>query len=152
MDNYTASPLAGSFMRTVGKILVSMRQWLWVLGAETGRNLQPKCKAMPTPVGVWWAFAKKAFFEDKKSEFLTIQQQICINLFGIIKLEYGTVTRLMHAGLYNLVMISSFGDRRDHSCGRPVAPDHAHRTPTGVGICLIQKVSIHFSADNQLFG
>jgi hypothetical protein len=29
MDNCTASPLAGSFMRTVGKILVFMRQWLW---------------------------------------------------------------------------------------------------------------------------
>jgi hypothetical protein len=29
-----------------------------VVGAETGRNLQPKCKAMPTTVGVWWAFAK----------------------------------------------------------------------------------------------
>jgi hypothetical protein len=29
-----------------------------VVGAEAIRNLQPKCKAMPTPVGVWWAFAK----------------------------------------------------------------------------------------------
>jgi hypothetical protein len=31
-----------------------------VMGAETGKNLQPirRCKAMPTPVGVWWAFAK----------------------------------------------------------------------------------------------
>jgi hypothetical protein len=28
-DNYTASPSAESFMRTVGKILVFMRQWLW---------------------------------------------------------------------------------------------------------------------------
>jgi hypothetical protein len=27
--NFTASPLVGSFMRTVGKILVFMRQWLW---------------------------------------------------------------------------------------------------------------------------
>jgi hypothetical protein len=31
-----------------------------VVRAETGRNLQPKCKAMPTPVGVWWAFAKNS--------------------------------------------------------------------------------------------
>jgi hypothetical protein len=28
-DNYTASPLAGSIVRTVGKILGFMRQWLW---------------------------------------------------------------------------------------------------------------------------
>jgi hypothetical protein len=58
-DNFTASPLAGSFMRTVGKILVSMRQWLWERKRSETYNPGPKCKAMPTPVGVWWAFAKK---------------------------------------------------------------------------------------------
>jgi hypothetical protein len=55
-DNFSASPLAGSFMRTVGK--TSGVHAAMVVGPLSVTNLQPKCKAMPTPVGVWWAFAK----------------------------------------------------------------------------------------------
>jgi hypothetical protein len=105
-DNYTASPLAESFKKTVGKILVVMRQWLWERKRDETNN--PNTRQMPTPVGVWWAFAKKYF--QLLSNLICIYSAAKNDLFCIIvSPDILLIGSLFLTELPNIIEIFSLG-------------------------------------------